>query len=117
MAQEPPVTPAAPAPQLVRPTEGIAIAALVLGLLAPFGALFYGLPGVILGSIAVFLGLRARGRIKRSGGALGGSGMALAGWIVGLLGIVVGLLWFVFLFSLYMAMQAGGDGAKGLPSP
>ena len=116
MAQEPPPPPVPSPYALVRPTESIAIAALVVGLVAPIGALFYGIPGVILGSIAVFLGLRARRRIKRSGGALAGGGMALAGWIVGLVGIVIGLVWFVFLFGLFMAMNATGDGAKGLPT-
>ena len=77
-------------------------------MLSPFAAMFYGIPGVIAGSVAVFLGLTARSRIKRSGGALGGGGIALAGWIVGLFGIVIGLLWFLFLFSLYMAMVSTG---------
>ena len=81
------------------------MAALVTGLLSPLAALFYGLPGVIVGAIAVFLGLRARRRIKRSNGALGGGGMALAGWLLGVVGIVAGTLWFLFLYALF---QAGG---------
>ena len=111
VSEPPPLTPP-PAPvypyAAARPTEGRAIGALVAGLLSPFAAMFYGIPGVIAGSVAVFLGLTARSRIKRSGGALGGGGIALAGWIVGLFGIVIGLLWFLFLFSLYMAMVSTG---------
>lgn len=91
------------------------MAALVTGLLSPFAALFYGLPGVILGSVAVFLGLTARSRIKRSGGTLAGGGIALAGWIVGLCAIVFGLLWFLFLFSLYMAMVSTVPSAGSHP--
>jgi uncharacterized protein DUF4190 len=123
VAEVPPPTPSAPpAPAVaaypaVRPTDGSAIAALVVGLIAPFGALFYGLPGIILGTVALFLGLGARRRIKRSGGALGGGGMALAGWIVGLVGIVMGLLWGLFLMGLYLAMVSGGPGKGGPTLP
>jgi Domain of unknown function (DUF4190) len=100
----------APAYPAARPTDSRAIAALVCGLIAPFGALFYGLPGVVLGTVALVLGLGARRRIKRSGGALAGGGMALAGWIVGLIGIVMGLAWGLFLLALYLAMVSSGGG-------
>ena len=95
----------------MRPIEGKAIVALILGVLAPLTAmLLYGIPGLVLGSVAVVLGLRARRRIKDSAGMLGGGGIALAGWIAGVFGIVVGLLWGAFLLMLYMAMGAGGGG-------
>ncbi len=72
--------------------------------------LFYGIPGIVLGSVAVVLGLRARRRIKDSAGLLGGGGIALASWIAGACGIVVGLLWGAFLLALFMAMTGGGGG-------
>ena len=97
----------------MRPIEGKAIAALILGLFSPVAALYYGLPGIVLGAIAVVLGMRARRRVRESGGVLGGGGIALAGWIAGVCGIVVGLLWGLFLFALFMAMGAGGGGGKG----
>lgn len=75
------------------------------------GALFYGFPGVVLGSLAVIFGLRARKHIKQSNGYLGGGGMVLAGWIVGVIGILGGALWALFLFALYMAMVGSGTGA------
>ena len=86
----------------------MAIAALVVGLISLFAAMFDGVPGVIFGSVAVFLGLRARSRIKRSAGMLQGGGLALAGWIAGLCGIVLGLVFAVLLLGLFMAMQSGG---------
>jgi hypothetical protein len=110
MAQEPPAgTPTPPVTYATaRPVEGRAIAALIVGILAPLGAfLFFGISGVLLGAVAVFLGLTARSRIKKSGGVLGGGGMALAGWIAGVVGIVVGLAWALYLFALLMAMGAG----------
>jgi hypothetical protein len=94
----------------LRPIEGTTIAALVLGLFSPFAAQYYGIPGIVLGSIAVFLGLRARRRIKESAGVLGGGGIAMAGWIAGVCGIVAGLVWGLFLLALYMAMVGGGGG-------
>jgi hypothetical protein len=97
-------------------TDGMAIAALVVGLIAPMAAMFDGVPGVIMGSVAVFLGLRSRRRIKRSGGMLQGGGMALAGWIVGLGAIVLGVVIAVFVISLFLAMQSG-TGKGGAPTP
>ena len=94
-----------------KPVEGRAIAALVVGILAPVSAfVLLGVTGVLLGAVAVFLGLTARRRIKQSGGALGGGGMALAGWICGLVGIGLGLLWAVYLLGLFFAMSSGGKG-------
>ena len=101
-----PISVAPVQPMTVR-TDGLAIAALVVGLIAPFADLFDGVPGVVFGAVAVTLGLVSRRRIKRSGGALGGRGLALAGVIVGACAIVVGFLIAVFFISLFMAMQSG----------
>ncbi|TMF08210.1 MAG: hypothetical protein E6I41_08745 [Chloroflexi bacterium] len=79
MAAVPPPPPPDLFGQAARPTDGMAIAALVVGLSAVPGASFLGVPGVVLGIVAIILGLRARGRIKRSGGARGGRGFAVAG--------------------------------------
>ncbi len=94
----------------------MAIAALVVGLIAPLAAMFDGVPGVIMGSIAVFLGLSSRRRIKRSGGTLEGGGLALAGWIVGLCAIVLGVVIAIFFIGLFLAMQSG-TGKGGTPTP
>ena len=90
--------------QAARPTDRLAIAALVVGLSAVPGASILGVPGVILGSAAIILGLRARGRIKRSGGATAGAGLALAGIVAGGCGAVLGALWAFYLTLLYLAM-------------
>ncbi len=83
----------------------MAIAALVVGLSAVPGASFLGVPGVVLGIVAIILGLRAGGRIKRSGGARGGRGFAVAGMIAGGCGAVLGALWAFYLTLLYLAMM------------
>jgi hypothetical protein len=88
-------------------TDGMAITALILGIVAIPGAFFYGVPGIILGALAITFGLVARGRIRRSGGMVGGSGMATAGWILGICGVVIGIAFIAFLVVLTIGvMQA-----------
>ena len=94
----------------------MAVAALVVGILALPCASLYGVPGVILGIVAIFLGLRSRGRIKRSGGAIGGGALAMAGLIIGLIGAVLGALWALFLFALYQAMVSPGNAVQTPPA-
>ncbi|TMB97253.1 MAG: DUF4190 domain-containing protein [Chloroflexi bacterium] len=73
---------------------GLAIAGLVLGL--PLGV-----PGLICGPIAYFMGKAAINRIDASAGALSGRGMATAAWIFGIVatavGAVITLVWLVLL--------------------
>jgi hypothetical protein len=109
------LTSVAVAPPTVIRTDGMAIAALVVGVIAPVAALFDGVPGVIMGSVAVFLGLSSRRRINRSGGQLQGGGLALAGWIVGLCGIVLGVLIAILFLGLFLAMQSTSTGTGGPP--
>jgi hypothetical protein len=66
-------------------TAGKAIAALVCGILSLLVA------GVILGVVAVVLGIVARKEIAANP-ALGGAGMALAGIITGALGFVLAVI-------------------------
>lgn len=83
--QAPPVEPPTQRPVAVAPrinvprTSGLAIAALVLGILWMFG----------LGSfLAVVFGAIALRTISRSGGAVGGKGMAVAGLVLGIVGMI-----------------------------
>src|SRR5512132_3481900 len=83
------MTPNPPAPQNAR-TSGLAIAALVLGILGCIPLL--GLVGLILGSVALVT--------IPSNGAVKGRGMAIAG-------IVVAVVWFlVFGIGLAIAIPA-----------
>jgi hypothetical protein len=71
---------AMPAP--VRPkTSGLAVAALVVGLV---GWMFCGVGSVV----AIALGAIALGTIAKSEGALTGRGMAVAGLVLGIIGVV-----------------------------
>ncbi|MBI4259674.1 MAG: DUF4190 domain-containing protein [Actinobacteria bacterium] len=71
-----------------RRTNGMAVAALVLGIVWIYGV------GSLL---ALIFGLLARGDIDRSGGAQGGRGMAVAGIVLG----IIGLVGAIALFTVY----------------
>jgi len=72
-----------------RPTDGLAVASLVVSCVAMPAICFYGVPGLI-GIVGAILGHVAKRRISRTGA--NGAGMALAGiivgWIAGAIGAV-----------------------------
>ncbi|MEU5775999.1 DUF4190 domain-containing protein [Streptomyces venezuelae] len=71
------------------PGRGLAVAALVLGILAC--VLFWTVVGgVLLGLLAVILGIVAAVRARR--GRAGGRGMAITGVVLGLLGLIASAL-------------------------
>ena len=78
-----------------RPTSGLAVAALVLGILTLFTAGLTSLPAVICGHLGL-------SRIKRSNGAVGGTGLAITGLVMGyvmmlfFVGMIVGIALPVF---------------------
>ena len=72
-------------------TSGKAIAALVCGLV---GILCF---GIILGVVALVLGLSAKKEIESSGGQLTGGGMATAGIVLGVIGIA---FWVIYIFAV-----------------
>lgn len=84
------------------PTEGQAVAALVLGIL---GLVFC---PVICSIIAIVLGKSSQRKIESSGGTLGGLGMAKAGFVLGIVGLVLGLFWIVFFGLIAGASIFGG---------
>jgi hypothetical protein len=84
-------------------TDGKAISALVFGILGLVFGIPLGLPGLIAGPIAYFLGKGAKQRIAESNGSLGGAGAANAGRILGIVataaGAVVTLVYLIVLFN------------------
>ncbi|HEX4538662.1 MAG TPA: DUF4190 domain-containing protein [Acidimicrobiales bacterium] len=73
-------------------TNGLAIAALVLGII--------GIPGVfalfnVFAILALIFGLVSRSQIQRSGGTQGGAGMAMAGIVLGTIGIALDVIWII----------------------
>jgi hypothetical protein len=105
--------PAYPPPraQAPRSTEGRAIAALIAAIAGIVLGLPLGLPGMILGTLAYFLGKSAVSRIDSGQGALGGRGLATASWVLGAIamgiGAVVTLAWLVLLLNSMTQITTG----------
>jgi hypothetical protein len=86
--------------QAGRPTEGLAIAALIVSCAAVLGICAYGVGGV-LGVVGAALGHAARRRIARNG--TDGAGMALAGIIVGWIMAGLSVIAIVLLVLFFVA--------------
>jgi hypothetical protein len=92
-----------------QPTDGMAVAALVLGI----GSFFMcPLVGAVL---AVIFGYMARQNIRNSGGTLGGEGFATAGIILGF--IHLGLLLLVVIIVVIVVFAVGTSTNSGLVVP
>lgn len=78
-----------------QPTSGKAVASMVLGICSIPACLFYGVPAVICGILAIFFSRTAKAQQKA--GQAGGStqGMATAGLTCGIIGLCLGLLYMV----------------------
>jgi len=96
----------------VPPSDGQAVAAMVLGIIALVGACGYGIT-LIMSPVALFLGRASMKRIDASRGQIGGRGLAQAGFIMGIIGTVLLVLIIVvvgvFLTALF-STDCFGDG-------
>jgi hypothetical protein len=92
-------------------TDGRAAAAVVFGVLGLVFSIPAGLPGMIGGTIAYFLGASARTRIAESNGALSGEGAARTGRILGIVAFAVGcvftLFWLIVIFVVLLNSSTG----------
>ena len=95
--------PPAPQPQT---TNGLAVAALVSGILGL--TVFFG-----VGSIAALVfGYVARGQIKRSEGRESGNGLAIAGLVMGWIGVVIGLIVAALIAVWSLALFGWGESTS-----
>src|SRR5260370_4867251 len=71
-----------------------------------------GIAGMVLGTLAYFLGKSAVSRINGSQGALGGRSIAVAGWVLGAVAMAIGsavtLVWIVVVLVATSQPAAGG---------
>ena len=87
------------------PRNGMGTAALIIGILALlFSWLVF--PGVILGILAIILGIVGRGRVKR--GEATNGGVAISGVVLGVLGLIAGLAT-VAIGVFFFDWVGGGD--------
>jgi hypothetical protein len=92
-------------------TEGRAIASLIAAVAGILLGLPMGIPGMVLGTVAYFLGRSAAGRIDGSQGALGGRSVAVAGWVLGVVAMAIGSA--VTLVWIVVALVATSQPATG----
>jgi len=93
-------------------TEGRAIASLIAAVAGIVLGLPLGIPGMVLGTVAYFLGKSAMSRIDGSQGALGGRSAAFAGWVLGAIAMAIGsavtLVWIIVVLVATSQPATGG---------
>lgn len=87
--------------------NGVALAAMILGILALFGLAFI-FPGFILGLIALILGIMGVRRANAIAGPGARKGMAITGIVTGAISLILSALMLIFGFSV--AKQLVDDG-------
>jgi hypothetical protein len=110
----PPAPGGAPVPAYYRPpTNGMAVASMVLGILGMVGMIW-----IISPVLALVFGYLSKGQIDRSGGAQEGRGYAIAGIVLGWVGIVWGILMAVWMWWAFTHFfQVFENFPQNLPSP
>ena len=89
------------------PTDGMAIAALILGIVAFPGICCYGILGIAFGVTALILGRISVRKIRAANGMIGGFGLAQAGWICGLVAAILGGIYAIFYVVLFIIGASG----------
>jgi hypothetical protein len=93
-----------PPPPISRPTNGYALASLILGL-----ALVYFCPAIpVTGPLAIVFGHRGKREIEASGGQQDGDGLATAGIVLGWIGTGIAAL-AVLVVVIAIVAAAGSD--------
>ena len=102
-------------PPRVKPTgstDGRAIASLIVAIAGIVLGLPMGIPGMVLGTLAYFLGKSSVSRVDTSQGALGGRSVAVSGWVLGVVAMAIGsavtLVWVVVVLVATAQPAAGG---------
>lgn len=74
------------------PTSGKAIASLVLGICSIVGCVFYGIPSLICGPLAIIFALMAKRQVADAKAGGSSAGMATAGLVCGIVGLCLVLI-------------------------
>jgi hypothetical protein len=106
--------PSYPPPSVTAPgkTDGRAVVSLIAAVAGILLGLPTGIPGMVLGTLAYFLGRSAVSRIDSSQGGLGGRSVAVAGWVLGVVAMAIGsavtLVWIVVVLVATSQPATGG---------
>ncbi len=74
------------------PTSGKAVAAMVLGICSIVGCMFYGIPSLICGPLAIIFAIQAKKQISQGEAGSSSLGMATAGLVCGIIGLSMVIL-------------------------
>lgn len=96
-----------PAPAAQQQNNGVALAAMILGILALLGLVFV-FPAIILGIIALVLGIMGVRKASSIQGPGARKGMAITGIVTSVIALILSVLMLIFGFS--MAKQLMDDG-------
>jgi len=94
-------------------SNGMAVAALVLGIIAVL-LMWAVWPGIIVGVLAIIFGAAGLSAAKTTGV---GRGMAMAGLVLGIVAVALALLWFFVIAALigsFFGGLIGGTGIEGI---
>ena len=98
---------------MARPEAQGATISMVLGIIAlvltPVGCCcgLIEIVPIVLGVVAVIMGIQARNRVNASGGTLGGGGKAQAGLITGIIAVILGVVFGVIYLALFGLSSSG----------
>ncbi|MGW3339328.1 DUF4190 domain-containing protein [Streptomyces sp. NPDC001009] len=95
------------------PQNNAGTAAMVLGILSIVLFCLYGIPSIVLGVVAVVLGVQGRRRADR--GEATNRSQAQAGFVLGIIGIVVGLAIVAFFIGLFAFVAHKEDSRPDEP--
>lgn len=79
------------------PASGKAVASLVLGIVSILGCMFYGIPAMICGPLALIFARQAKGQAQRGEVNPSSENMAMAGFVCGLIGTIMGAVVLVII--------------------
>jgi len=86
------------------PISGKSVAALVLGICSIFMCMFYGLPAIIVGALAVIFANLSKKQVARGEAGGTSAGFATTGTVCGIIGIVLGVLYIAILIIIFASM-------------
>jgi len=103
MSQMPPGAPINYSTPPQKPSSGLAVAALIVGIVSIFPGCCLGYWTILPGIVAIVLAVMARKAIAE--GRASGSGMALGGMITGIVGLIIGIAMLILLLVAGPAAQ------------
>ncbi len=85
------------------PTSGKAVASMVLGICSIAMCMFYGLPALICGPLAIAFSIMAKKQVERGEAGGASTGLATAGMVCGIVGLLLALLFIGFIVFAIVA--------------